>query len=464
MTFGTLYITALFLAMPAPEHCARGPIDRDAFCEYFGDLRRSLLSCFMTMYGGVYWGMLLEALAEVGAVYAAVFICFLIFAFTILANLVTGIFLELLRECSTHEKQLLVNNEMRRIAKQVHHLEGAFIEIDVNQSGTISKDELEMAVHDPRMRSLLSALNLGQGDISTLFALLDKHRVGAVSIKEFVEGCMELSGDARAVHFQAVRLDLKKLERKLRKLDERLSGRKLADSGASPKHDRGDEGEMPSKIVSFLENSRAITPYTRAITRMFAAAATPLTPTPAPQMSDIWGHAVSLKDHQPIQLAEHRAMSLWELRNVWRIVQLLCVEEEWHDPESGKKLLPDSVNLYTFSYNHICPKSVIGGVTLVGLTVNDELMRVGVQVEQRDTKWSLPRASGIVDRFEDGDPVITVTHGRFEGMTSTSCHVFLEDIDCGVPAEVIPELALSYKELVSNAPLKPQCSARIGGV
>merc|ERR1719326_2154332 len=78
--------------------------------------------------------------------------------------------------------------------------------IDVDQSGTVSMVEFEQAFKMPKLRHKLVSLGYTKEELKDLFLLLDTENDGQIEINEFVEQMEAIKGPARSVDlFQLIK-------------------------------------------------------------------------------------------------------------------------------------------------------------------------------------------------------------------------------------------------------------------
>merc|ERR1712187_816317 len=70
---------------------------------------------------------------------------------------------------------------------------------DQDHSGTISKDEFLAQINTPEMDVFLKGIELDKAEALDLFRLLDKSADGEVTPTDFVNGCMRVQGNAKAI-------------------------------------------------------------------------------------------------------------------------------------------------------------------------------------------------------------------------------------------------------------------------
>mmetsp|Transcript_7776 Transcript_7776/g.17388 ORF Transcript_7776/g.17388 Transcript_7776/m.17388 type:complete len:144 (-) Transcript_7776:391-822(-) len=109
--------------------------------------------------------------------------------------------------------------------KLVAEMRDIFLEMDEDGSGTMTLEELQAGLNDPRVLSYFSALGLELDDTARLFSLIDDDGSGDVSIDEFLDGCLRLKGQAKSI-------DMHSMIHQMRKLEDRFTDFSMEMSGA----------------------------------------------------------------------------------------------------------------------------------------------------------------------------------------------------------------------------------------
>jgi hypothetical protein len=169
----------------------------------FGSLSRSVNSLVLSMLNGVSWGEVSGPLEKVGWVMAGLFFFYIFFTMFAVLNIITGVFVDNAVQTANNHRDYLVEKYMEVKENYLELIREMFEDMDEDESGSITLEELHKYFRDHRMRSYFQVLGLDAHDCDRLFRLLDEDNSGAVSIDEFLTGCLRLKGDARSidVHF-----------------------------------------------------------------------------------------------------------------------------------------------------------------------------------------------------------------------------------------------------------------------
>ncbi|CAE8606270.1 unnamed protein product, partial [Polarella glacialis] len=167
---------------------------------YWSSLPRSMYTLFKAVSGGLSWHQASQPLAETGWLPVLFFIAFIAFTYFAVLNVVTGVFCQNAIESAQTDKELAV---MVQLANKTHYVKAMrtlFTELDEDSSKTITIDEFEAKLKDERFAAYLESIDIDSGDAWTLFKLIDCDQSGCIDVEEFVSGCLQLRGAAKAIH------------------------------------------------------------------------------------------------------------------------------------------------------------------------------------------------------------------------------------------------------------------------
>ena len=140
-----------------------------------------------------------DLLFQVGTI-NVVFFCFYIF-FTVFAmlNIITGIFLETALNAAQSDRDHRISDQLEEKDSALNQMKTLFHEVDMDNSGELTLDELEARLTDPKLRANLASLGIETDEAPSLFDLLDLDGSGTITIDEFLYGCMRIKGGAKSV-------------------------------------------------------------------------------------------------------------------------------------------------------------------------------------------------------------------------------------------------------------------------
>merc|ERR1712182_192861 len=97
-----------------------------------------------------------------------------------------------------------------------------FIEADSDKSNTVSWHEFQGYLQDEKIKAYFMALELDMNSVVKIFELLDTENKGELDLVQFVEGCIQLRGNAKMVDMSIMQNDysvmLKRLERRVNEI------------------------------------------------------------------------------------------------------------------------------------------------------------------------------------------------------------------------------------------------------
>jgi len=174
---------------------------------FWGTLPRSMFTLFKAIAGGISWHEVVLPLSDVGWFWVSLFCLFIVLVVFAILNVVTGVFCQSAMESAQKDKALATAEQMANQEKFQHSMRCLFYEIDSDSSGVITLDELESTLREADLAAYLNSLGIDAQDVWTLFKLLDKDGSGTVDIDEFISGCSNLKGGAKAVHIAELAYD-----------------------------------------------------------------------------------------------------------------------------------------------------------------------------------------------------------------------------------------------------------------
>lgn len=164
--------------------------DMEGLHKMYGTLDRSMLTLYQTISEGIHWHVAMKPLVVSCSPWMSLMFCLWIaFCVFALLNVVTGVFVEsALRTANEDQKKLLM-----------YQMGQWFSDADADQTGTITWDEFRYHLEDPKMEKFLKIVDLDAQEAWDLFHLLDVSGVGEIPVDDFVNGCVRVTGNAKAI-------------------------------------------------------------------------------------------------------------------------------------------------------------------------------------------------------------------------------------------------------------------------
>lgn len=182
----------------------------------FGTLHKSMHSLFRSITGGLTWDDAVEALAVVNWIWAYLFTAYVAFSLFAVLNVMTGVFCQSALESAQRDQEMAIQNVILNRQRFEDMLMDLFNQIDDDGSGRITILEFEEHFEDEAFKCLLHSLELEVEDAWTLFMMLDQDGNHDIDAEEFLDGCLHLKGNAKAI-------ELAKVKRKTDQIFDKLS-------------------------------------------------------------------------------------------------------------------------------------------------------------------------------------------------------------------------------------------------
>merc|ERR1719422_582582 len=120
--------------------------------------------------------------------YTLLFLGFISFAILALLNVVTAVFINAALQRSQNDRELAVQQELESKDELVSVIQEVFMELDTNQSGSLTIEEFQKHIEDDKIQAIFRSRQIDLGQVQTLFFLLDVDETGDVDMEEFVQG------------------------------------------------------------------------------------------------------------------------------------------------------------------------------------------------------------------------------------------------------------------------------------
>lgn len=206
--FAILFTQGVYDAMHDGAHDPDDP-DMVVLKKYFGSLLTSAQTLFGSLTGGIEWYKIMGPLSHMSIFLMLLFLFYILFGTFSILNIITGVFVDGAIQRSSQERDLKLEKQREERAMYVTMLLDLLEEIDVEGEGVISRETLEDAFQDERVKHYFSILDIDVTDSNYLFDMLDLDRSGEVDMEEFVSGCLRLKGAAKSIDIHTLMFEIK---------------------------------------------------------------------------------------------------------------------------------------------------------------------------------------------------------------------------------------------------------------
>jgi len=163
-------------------------------------------------------------------VFFLLIICIVTFG---LLNIIVGVVVENALATAARDQNKIRKAKERNRQLVFNQLRAIFEDADVDNSGTLTFEEVDVAIKKPEIYNKLRMIDFPVDDPQQVFDLLDYDESGELTIDEFIEGCLRMKGTAKSKdllvaqvhldsmkrHYNQFESELELLQSKLLKLD-----------------------------------------------------------------------------------------------------------------------------------------------------------------------------------------------------------------------------------------------------
>jgi len=202
-----IYAVSLFLTELVADHVIglTGP-GPEALRSHWGSMPRSALSLFMTISGGIDWFDVCSPLmTEIHESLAVLMVLYVAFSALCMMNVVTGIFVEAVLRNAKEDKESHVVGNVREMFND--------IEDEMDLETFLQKME------NPMMEEFLQEVGVSKEEVEGLFILLDGDESGTLSPDEFLAGCLKLRGSARCLEMAVMMREVGKVSQRMKAVE-----------------------------------------------------------------------------------------------------------------------------------------------------------------------------------------------------------------------------------------------------
>jgi len=109
-------------------------------------------------------------------------------------NIVTGFFVDGTLQANVNAREEMLKQAQEKKNTMIQLVGELFTQLDTDQSGKLSYEELDSHLHDEALQEYFCVLEMEPEEAKDLFCLLDIRGEGEVSITDFTNGCLKIMG------------------------------------------------------------------------------------------------------------------------------------------------------------------------------------------------------------------------------------------------------------------------------
>jgi hypothetical protein len=182
---------------------------REVF-RHYGTFWRSMITMFEITFAN--WAptcrLLIDNVSEWFGVFFLVYRCVVGFA---ILSVIQAVFIQQTMKSAQLDDDFVIQAKNRDKQAYSEKLRRIFEQLDTSGDGHVTWREFEALLTEPRMKLLMSALEVDVRELETLFKLLDDGD-GQISPEEFIEGLQRLKGSAKALDLMALTRSVQRIE------------------------------------------------------------------------------------------------------------------------------------------------------------------------------------------------------------------------------------------------------------
>eukprot|EP00927_Polykrikos_kofoidii_P084816 TRINITY_DN9045_c0_g1_i1.p1 TRINITY_DN9045_c0_g1~~TRINITY_DN9045_c0_g1_i1.p1 ORF type:complete len:927 (+),score=147.34 TRINITY_DN9045_c0_g1_i1:86-2866(+) len=188
----------------------------------FHSFPQTLVTLFAAVTGGDDWRTIHKVALELGVFPYVIFLIYIWFLTFGVLNLITGIFVTGAIEETSRDRDLATRAEVEKETGLTASLKALFEELDENGSGVITLDEFKSYFGKEDLRAFFQSFGLDVTKPDVIFNLFDVDNNGSVEIDEFVCGCINLRGEAKAVSVEKLLRETREFHKRARRFQRQV--------------------------------------------------------------------------------------------------------------------------------------------------------------------------------------------------------------------------------------------------
>jgi len=151
-----------------------GQVEVDTFYSSWTSVPQAMYTLFKVSTGGVSWGEVSDPLLTLGWSTFGIFLLYVALFMFVMANAVTAIFVSSAEEYAKKDEQNMMYDQLAAKKEFQNQVKPLYEEMDVDNSGEVTRSEFLKYMSDPRMGAFASSLNIETVDLNQFFDVLSR--------------------------------------------------------------------------------------------------------------------------------------------------------------------------------------------------------------------------------------------------------------------------------------------------
>jgi len=197
-------------------------VDRQWVHRHYGTSLKATYTIFEVTFSGGWPNYARRLVEKVDPAWALFFFVYVIVVIFTMFRIVTALFLRDTMALAAQDAEMALCAEEAKKKAVARKLLGFFEQADVSGDGKLTFEEFEVMLTVPKVRAMLSALEIPVDEAEDIFHLVEDEN-GEVSDNEFVRGMMRMKGGAKSQDILALSCQNKKLMTELASIKQACS-------------------------------------------------------------------------------------------------------------------------------------------------------------------------------------------------------------------------------------------------
>jgi len=133
------------------------------------------------------------------------------FGFAVI-QVIMAVFIQHTFKVASRDTEIMIQEKKQAGEAYINNLHSLFTSLDESGDGSITREEFDAALAQPRVRHWFAALEIDVSDVPKLFAMLDNGH-SMISKEEFILGLKKVKGAAQAIDVLALTKECQKIGR-----------------------------------------------------------------------------------------------------------------------------------------------------------------------------------------------------------------------------------------------------------